>query len=173
MNRLLCLDLDGTLIEGHVRPKPEGGFEEIQPFEAVVPLPKVRDVLHWRLEDGWRIAICTNKAGVAFGHHTVSDCHKKAKLVLAELNLPSIGSEELSWHEAYGHPSATITGYRFEDPERKPRPGMLLAAMARHGAEPLTTTMVGDMQVDSEAAMRAGTKFEWAHDFFVWDGPRG
>lgn len=168
MNKLLCLDLDGTLIKGHVEPKPGGGFKEIQPFEVVTPLPNVRRTLAVLLDDNFRIAICTNKAGVAFGHQTVPDCMNKAEKTLYALGLPPIGSDEVSWHEAYGHPHATVDAYRFDDPERKPNPGMLLAAMARHGAEPSTTIMVGDMEVDEMAAARAHVGFRHASVFFGW-----
>jgi D-glycero-D-manno-heptose 1,7-bisphosphate phosphatase len=168
MNRLLCFDLDGTLIEGHVRPKEGGGFEEIRPFSEVIPLPNVKARLANVVDSGAHIAICTNKAGVGFGHHTPTDCYEKAVKVLETLELPCLMSRELSWHEAYGHPHASLEQYRGDDPERKPNPGMLLAAMARHGAEPATTTMIGDMEVDEEAAIRAGCAFIHASRYFGW-----
>ncbi|HEX7957193.1 MAG TPA: HAD hydrolase-like protein, partial [Pyrinomonadaceae bacterium] len=55
-------------------------------------------------------------------------------------------------------------------PCRKPRPGMLLALMRRFRVAPGETLFVGDMDKDEGAALAAGTRFMWAHEFFGWSG---
>jgi hypothetical protein len=49
---------------------------------------------------------------------------------------------------------------------RKPRPGMLLQAMADAGATPTETLVVGDRPEDEKAAQAAGCLFEWADKFW-------
>jgi D-glycero-D-manno-heptose 1,7-bisphosphate phosphatase len=51
---------------------------------------------------------------------------------------------------------------------RKPQPGMLLNIMKHFGTAPEQTLYVGDLEVDREAARRAGVAFKWAWDFFGW-----
>jgi D-glycero-D-manno-heptose 1,7-bisphosphate phosphatase len=50
---------------------------------------------------------------------------------------------------------------------RKPRPGMLLAIMSHYRVAPQDTLFVGNHQVDREAALHAGTAFEWSAEFFA------
>lgn len=96
-------------------------------------------------------------------------------------------------HVAYGHLSAAMarrllqdaaeaaTGHRPEDgavrfcahpmdagcPCRKPAPGLLLEAMAHHGARPGETLFVGDADGDREAARRAGVAFLHVRDLLA------
>ena len=47
---------------------------------------------------------------------------------------------------------------------------MLERLAHRFGVSKDETLFVGDMERDCEAARRAGIRFEWAWDFFGWDG---
>lgn len=49
---------------------------------------------------------------------------------------------------------------------RKPKPGMLLEAMAFFNVPAYRTLMVGDSPTDKEAAKNAHCAFMWAKDFF-------
>lgn len=49
---------------------------------------------------------------------------------------------------------------------RKPAPLMLFAAMAQAGCLPVDSLMVGDSADDEGAALAAGVRFVWAHEFF-------
>lgn len=49
---------------------------------------------------------------------------------------------------------------------RKPNPGMLWMAMMLFDALPEETLYIGDSQEDLEAAIAAGTNYEWANKFF-------
>lgn len=174
--RLVAFDLDGTLIEGHVRRMgadgESGEFEEVLPFHVVNVLPGRREKLSALLDADVKVAICTNKAGVAWGHLSVDDCRDKRAACEFEFGVGPLDwkAGRWSWYEAYGHPGAPDFGspnpYAFDDPMRKPRPGMLLAAMCDLGEEPSTTLYVGDMETDREAAWRAGVPFTRADDYF-------
>ena len=60
----------------------------------------------------------------------------------------------MGWTDAFG---AVIAGDTL--PTRKPHPGPLLAALEQLDAEPDRSMMVGDSEVDREAAARAGVEF--------------
>jgi histidinol phosphatase-like enzyme len=51
-------------------------------------------------------------------------------------------------------------------PDHKPSPGMLNRILRRFGAATEEALYVGDLDIDREAARRAGIAFEWARDFF-------
>lgn len=166
--RLVMFDLDDTLIVGHVaRPDPKGPFEEVQPFSVVKLLPGALETVRRLFSQGGKVAICTNKAGVAWGHCTVAECEEKRAEVERQLGITEEdhSAERFAWYEAYGHPEAPEGLWSFDDPMRKPRPGMLLRAMADLGEEPGTSTYVGDMDTDRQAAARAGVKFVLAKDY--------
>lgn len=172
MTQLVAFDLDETLIRGHVRrPDPAGPFEQVRPFLEVELFPGVREkVLKLVDRPKTRVAVCTNKAGVAWGHATKTECFFKRRAVESALGLVE---GDLLWYEAYGHPDAPEElGHRGVDLHlRKPAPGMLIRAMADAGAEPQTTLFVGDMRVDYEAAWRAGCEFRWAYKYFGREKP--
>ena len=54
------------------------------------------------------------------------------------------------------HPEAGSGEYRVECECRKPRPGMLLAAIERFGIDPARSLLIGDTPSDVEAAHAAG-----------------
>ncbi len=86
-------------------------------------------------EDGWRLAVCTNKP------------HAAARSLLAALGLGD-------WFVAIGG------GDSF--PVRKPDPAHLLATLAAAGGEPARAVMVGDHANDIAAARGAGIKVVFA-----------
>jgi len=51
-------------------------------------------------------------------------------------------------------------------PCHKPAPGMLLGILRRFQASPAEALFVGDLEIDRQAAGRAGIAFEWAGSFF-------
>jgi phosphoglycolate phosphatase-like HAD superfamily hydrolase len=47
---------------------------------------------------------------------------------------------------------------------------MIARLMRRFRARPDETIFVGDMPADEAAARDADCRFQWAHEFFGWDG---
>lgn len=168
--KLVMFDLDDTLIRGHVRKEGSGPFEEVQPFDTVAPLPGRIEKVNALLDADVKVAVCTNKAGVAFGHQTHKDCFRKRVLFEDYFGITreDVQAGRWAWYEAYGHEEATNLEFKFDDPDRKPRPGMLLRAMADLGEEPSTSLFVGDRPTDRDAAERAGVSFKRA-DFYFGD----
>lgn len=163
---LYLFDLDDTLIEGHVsRPDPKGPFVQRQPFSEVRVLPGRIERLAALLAGGARIGICTNKAGVAFGHQTIAECNEKALECCRQLGIDGPDGR-VSWTECYDHPEGKIKEYRRDSFYRKPGPGMILKSLLFHEIAPAATLFVGDMDSDRLAAEAAGVDFEHANHFF-------
>ena len=154
--KLYVFDADGTLrrstVPGQPCPNKPGDWELI---------PGVRERLaqvDWGPQ-GARFGIATNQGGVGLGYLTLA----VARGMVVETARqafgfpPPPGSIEICPHAPY-----------LKCPCRKPNPGMLHALMRRFSARPEETLFVGDMDKDEEAARRAGTRFEWAQDFFGW-----
>lgn len=98
---------------------------------------------------GWRVAVCTNQSCVGRGivqPAMLDRIHDRLRDYLA-----AVGARLDALHVAPDAPWAATE-------MRKPRPGMLLRAMAdlRHG--PADTVMIGDTAGDMEAALAAGCR---------------
>jgi D-glycero-D-manno-heptose 1,7-bisphosphate phosphatase len=111
-----------------------------------------------RLNDaGVLVLVVTNQSGVARGFYdeaAVDAFHAEMQAQLAEVGARFDGVYSCPYHS-----SGVIERFLHPDhPDRKPNPGMLLRAMAEHGADPARTVMIGDKGSDMEAARRAGVE---------------
>lgn len=102
--------------------------------------------LRLALERGYKAVIVTNQAGVSRGWMTqeaLDGIHAKLERLLKEEGLALDGIFECtSFDEAH--------------PNRKPNPGMLLEAAARHHLDLPRSWMIGDSEKDVQAGRRAG-----------------
>jgi D-glycero-D-manno-heptose 1,7-bisphosphate phosphatase len=151
--RLYIFDADGTLrrttVEGLPCPNRPGEWELI---------PGVRERL---AEIDWgrsRFGVASNQGGVGLGYLSLA----AARGLLEEMVVEAFGVREPPPGSVELCPHAPHLGC----PCRKPRPLMLQRLMRRFGAEPRETLFVGDMDKDEGAALAAGTRFTWAHEFF-------
>lgn len=107
-----------------------------------------------RLKDaGYRVIVVTNQSGVARGFYTEAD-------VLALHNwmatrIEQHGGQVDAFYYCPYHPEAPDPAYRQDHPDRKPRPGMLLKALARFPADLSRSFMIGDQATDMQAAQAA------------------
>lgn len=166
---LYIFDVDGTLIEGYLRPDGKKW-----PYERVVVLPRRMAVIRRLCDQGARFALATNQGGVAMGYQEPGEVYEKIATVLGEVEF--FYGQPLSVHVCMHHPAAKVAWWK-EDPcpRRKPGPGMLQEAMAAHGFVGshggLNVTrsgaiFVGDSKTDEEAAKKAGIDFDYAEHFF-------
>jgi D-glycero-D-manno-heptose 1,7-bisphosphate phosphatase len=150
--RLYIFDADGTLrrttVEGLPCPNGPDDWELI---------PGVRERLSQVDWGAARFGVATNQGGVGVGHFSLETAQKLVEdMVLAAFGTPAPrGSIEMC-------PHAPHSGC----PCRKPKPLMLKRLMRRFRAAGRETLFVGDMERDREAALRAGVRFAWAHEFF-------
>jgi D-glycero-D-manno-heptose 1,7-bisphosphate phosphatase len=158
--RLICLDVDGTLIRSN-RDRPNG----IKEYCIAELLPRRRRVVQKLAEEGCSFALITNQAGVAMGYVEPLEVYRKLGKVVAHFD--GFFGRPFSIHVCMHHPAARIEKWR-EDPcpRRKPGPGMLEEAMAAHEASLRDVTYVGDETKDLEAAQAAGVAFDDAEHFF-------
>jgi D-glycero-D-manno-heptose 1,7-bisphosphate phosphatase len=170
---LYMMDMDDTLItSGFVKGKWIKGHDYMD-FEL---LPNVYDRLRaiTQIDASARFAICTNQGGVAYGYQTEEDARTKVARVLAMLEF--FWSRPFSVHICFNHPAATVDLYKYDDPRRKPNPGMLEEAIKwhhhghtgkdqLHDARPLCV-YVGDLETDRQAATAAGVRYKDHEHFF-------
>jgi D-glycero-D-manno-heptose 1,7-bisphosphate phosphatase len=106
------------------------------------------------LSAGFALVVVTNQAGIGRGYYTEADFAALTAWMLARFGDRGIrfaGVEHCPFH-----PTAGIGPYRVDSPRRKPAPGMILDACARHGLDPACSAMVGDRATDMRAALSAG-----------------
>ena len=176
MIRLLLCDLDGTLVDAW----------------RTTPLPDVRERLRVLQDQGVPVVVVTNQGGVGYRYAyeqrgewaqavqypTFEDV--QARLAAIAESLPFTRSYISLYH---GRPDWPLPDMRniieFHRPVpafwswrpdwHKPRPGMLLQALADLNTAPSDALMVGDRLEDWEAARAAGVPFRWATaDWMLW-----
>jgi D-glycero-D-manno-heptose 1,7-bisphosphate phosphatase len=154
--KLYIFDADGTLrwttVPGQPCPNRPGEWRL---------MPNVKEILrriHWG-PGGSFLGVASNQGGVALGYLTEEMAYQLIEAALVE---------------AIGYvPPRTVIDMCICHPDvhcesRKPNPGMLLRIMQTLDVGPEETLFVGDLEVDREAARRAGTAFMWASEFFHW-----
>ncbi len=156
--RVLIFDADGTLRWTTVPGQPC----PTSPDEWRL-MPGVRErlsALDWG-PGGHRLGIASNQDGVALGDVS----RDVAERLLRDLVEAAVGFVP----EDAAIEMCTCTA-EAGCPNHKPAPGMLHRILRRFGAAPEEALFVGDLDIDREAARRAGIEFEWAREFF---GERG
>jgi histidinol-phosphate phosphatase family protein len=142
---VVFLDKDGTLIENVAM--------NVEPTK--IRLTPGADRALARLgHAGFRIAVVTNQAGVAFGRFpesALSGVEERLRTLLAACGVP-LAAFEYCPH----HPDATVARYRVSCACRKPAPGLVERAARSLGADRCRSWLVGDILDDVEAAHRAG-----------------
>lgn len=151
-NRGLFCDLAGTLVAmDETRQLPLGADGKI----VIKLLPGVAEKLVPMRDH--LIFVVTNQAGIARGRLTM----EQVEDAIAELDR-QLGGILTAW-QICPHDDGDRCACR------KPRGGMLTELGATYGVEMAASTMVGDQQIDAEAASAAGVgRFVWARDFFGW-----
>jgi D-glycero-D-manno-heptose 1,7-bisphosphate phosphatase len=151
-NLALFFDLAGTLVAmDETRQLPIDANGNV----TITLLPGVREKLlpmHDHL-----IFVVTNQAGVKRGRFRLA----QVEAAIAELDRQL--DDILTGWEICPH----------EDSDgcdcRKPKGGMILELAAIHGVDLESSTMVGDQEVDEQAARAGGIgSFVYAKDFFGW-----
>ena len=142
MKRCVFFDRDGVVNES-----PGPGY--VERWEDFRFIPAFADALRVVREHGYVAVIVSNQRGVALGRMTqaaVEDMHAQLRALLRDTY-----GEELLDIFFCPHDRNQCTC-------RKPQPGMLLAAAARHDIDLSSSWMVGDMEKDIEAGRAAGCR---------------
>lgn len=152
--RLLFLDRDGTL-NRTIGLRPPNTPQEVELLPGVTP------VLSRYVAGGWRLVVISNQGGVAGGFFSEAEAWAVQQRTIDLLGL-SVAASYLCPHATEG----TVPEYVVDCPNRKPRPGFILAALEQFGARAEDCLLVGDSITDQQAAEAAGVPYRWADRFF-------
>ena len=103
---------------------------------------------------GYLLIVVTNQAGIGRGLYAEAAFLDYTTWMHAQF--AARGTPLLATYWCPHHPEAGIGDYRVDCDCRKPRPGMLLEAIARFDIDPARSLMIGDKQGDLDAAAAAG-----------------
>lgn len=147
MIEAVLLDRDGVLnVDYHYVCSPER-------FDW---MPDAPDALRWLNEQGILVLIVTNQSGIGRGVFSQKDFDAFTEWMKAELAKQDAHIDGV--YVCPHHPTQAHGSYRIECDCRKPRPGLVLAALKEHSLNPEVVLMIGDRQRDVEAAERAGVR---------------
>jgi D-glycero-D-manno-heptose 1,7-bisphosphate phosphatase len=146
--RAVFLDRDGVLNRdsGHVGSPAE--FEWNQDAVAAVA---------WLNAQGIPVVVATNQAGIAKGLYTEPDL--RALMEWVDVELASHDAHLDGVYFCPHHPTEGQPPYNVDCACRKPKPGLLLEALADLGVAPSACIMIGDRDSDRAAAAAACVPF--------------
>lgn len=102
---------------------------------------------------GYKLIVVTNQAGIAKGYFTERDYATFMNYVRGEFEKRGCPLDDAFYCPYH---KDGLGEYRKDSEDRKPRPGMILKAAARHGVDLRSSVLVGDKESDVEAGRRAG-----------------
>jgi histidinol-phosphate phosphatase family protein len=143
----VLLDRDGTIIRDH-------GY--VGSVDRVELLHGAAESIALLNAAGIPVAVTTNQAGVARGYYGIED----VRAVHAHLDglLAHEGAHVDAWLFCPYHPDGVVDEYARWSSDRKPAPGMALAAAHRLGIDLGRSWVVGDSACDVELARGVGAR---------------
>ena len=143
--KALFLDRDGVININH-------GY--VHTPEQTDWVPGIFELVAAAHAHGFLPIVATNQAGIGRGLYAEAAFLDYTTWMHAQF--AARGTPLLATFFCPHHPDAGIGEYRLDCACRKPRPGMLLSAIARFGIDAAQSLMVGDKQSDLDAAAAAG-----------------
>jgi D-glycero-D-manno-heptose 1,7-bisphosphate phosphatase len=138
-NKALFLDRDGII-------NHDAGYA-YKP-EQIEFVPGIFSLCKKAQQKGYRIIVVTNQSGIARGYYSETDFQQLSAWIKQQFSQRFISISH-TYHCPH-HPA--ITG---SCACRKPRPGMLLAAIKRYKITADSSMMIGDKNSDMQAAKAA------------------
>jgi histidinol-phosphate phosphatase family protein len=143
----VILDRDGTIIA-------DPGY--VGSVDRVALLPGAAEAIAALNEAAIPVAVATNQAGVARGYYGIEDV-RAVHAYLDDL-LATYGARVDAWIFCPYHPDGVVDEYARWSSDRKPAPGMALAAADRLGLDLSRSWVVGDSDCDIELARGVGAR---------------
>lgn len=103
---------------------------------------------------GYLIFVVTNQSGIGRGYYTEADFHRLNDWMLQMFR--DQGIEITRVYFCPYHPEYGVGKYKVESLDRKPGPGMFLAAAEEFGIDLSESVMIGDSETDITAGAAAG-----------------
>jgi len=146
----VLLDRDGTIIadDGYVGSVDRVRFLE-GAAEAVAALNRA----------GVPVVVVTNQAGVARGYYGIDDVHRVHDHMAAELARK--GAHVDLWLFCPYHPDGTVQPFARASADRKPGPGMALAAAQALDLDLTSSWVIGDSAADIGLARAVGARLAY------------
>lgn len=141
----LFLDRDGVLNTDR------GYISQVEDFEWI---DGAIDCIKAFKARGWLIFIVTNQSGIAFNLYTEADMQAVHTHMLETIHAANTAVDHVYFCPF--HAEGTDPKYRNDSFDRKPKPGMLLKAMADYPVQREASFLIGDKQTDIDAALAAG-----------------
>ncbi len=116
----------------------------------------VKTIKHLK-DKGYTVIVITNQSGIARGYYTeenVEDLHQWINDGLFHKHNVQIDSFYYCPH----HPTVGLGHYKTDCECRKPRPGLIMKALAEFNIDSRSSYFIGDKDTDMEAAAAAGIK---------------
>ena len=144
-NKALFLDRDGVvnLERGYVYRIDDFHFQP-----GIFALCRAAQALDYL------VIIVTNQAGIARGYYTESQFHDLTTWMTERFAEQLVDIARV-YYCPY-HPLHGVGEYKYDSPDRKPRPGMLLRARDDFDLDLVASALVGDKLSDIQAAEAAG-----------------
>jgi len=144
-SKALFLDRDGVVNteQGYVHSPEHFHFRE-----GIFELCRAAQTL------GYLLLVVTNQAGIARGYYTEAEF-----LELTEWMIHKFAEQQIQIARVYYCPYHPVHGrgrYKYDSPDRKPKPGMLLRAQAEFNLDLSSSVLIGDQLSDIDAAQAAG-----------------
>lgn len=143
--RTVFLDRDGVL-------NADTGY--VHRWEDFHYLPGAVQALQLLHGAGWQLVVVTNQSGIARGLYT--EAQYLALTQRMRDDLAGQGVALLDVLHCPHHPDGVVAPFAVACDCRKPAPGLLLQAAARHGIDLDRAVLVGDRASDIAAARSAG-----------------
>lgn len=105
---------------------------------------------------GYQIIVVTNQSGIARGYYNEADVQKLHAYMQAQLALEQTKID--AFYYCPHLPTGSRPEYTQECQCRKPRPGMIQAAMREHPVLKTQSFLIGDKPSDLQAAQAAGIR---------------
>lgn len=139
------LDRDGALIEEKIY---------LSSISDVCIFPETYDALKLLKEDGFKIIVVTNQAGVAKGFYDESTIPQIHKEIDRQFALAGVKVD--AYYYCPHHPKGKVQEYAIKCDCRKPSPGMILKAVKDFDIDLTKSFLIGDKMSDIGAAENAG-----------------
>ncbi len=141
MIKAVLLDRDGTINAS------KRNLHEAENFEF---LPGAIDGMKQLYKNDFKLFVITNQPGIALNYFPLEDVEKVHRYMLDVLHKEGVEIEKV--YCCPHHPSVA------DCPCRKPKPGMLEAAIAEFGIDVSKSYMIGNNLTDIEAGKAVGLK---------------